>query len=61
MNYSERKLSNALFIIIGLLFVFSMLSIAFSFNSLLKDIVYTAGLLIGITLIIYYKKRSNNK
>lgn len=45
MSYSERELSNALFILIGLLFVFSIFSIAFSFNSLLKDIVYTVGLL----------------
>jgi len=45
----------------GLLFVFSMLSIAFSFNSFLEDIVYAAGFLIAITLIIFYGKQSKQE
>lgn len=45
----------------GLLFVFSMLSIAFSFDSLLKDIVYAAGFIIAIVLIYFYRTQAKQE
>lgn len=51
----EKRLSTSLFILMGLLFVFSMFSIAFSFNSLMKDIVYAAGFIIAIFLFVFYR------
>ncbi|MEK4800699.1 hypothetical protein MHI02_03770 [Oceanobacillus sp. FSL K6-0118] len=57
MSNSSKKLSTGLFILMGLLFIFSMLSIAFSFSSLVKDIVYTTGFLIAIIFILFYRKR----
>ena len=59
LNKSSKRLSTSTFILMGLLFVFSMLSIAFSFSSLLKNIVYAAGFLIAIVLIIFIKFKIN--
>ncbi|WP_416150283.1 hypothetical protein ACM26V_04670 [Salipaludibacillus sp. HK11] len=54
---SSEKRSTVFLILVGTLFVFSILSIVFSFDSLIKDIVYSAGFLIAIILSIYYKKQ----
>ena len=60
LNNPSEKLSTSLFILMSSLFVFSMLSIAFSFNSLLKDIVYSLGFLIAIGLIIFFRKQAKH-
>jgi len=50
----------ALLILVGLLFVFSVFSIIFSIDSIVKDIVYATGFLIAIIIVIYFKKGKNN-
>ncbi|PYZ94897.1 hypothetical protein CR194_05075 [Salipaludibacillus keqinensis] len=60
MNSSEK--STTLFLIlVGILFVFSILSIVFSFDSLIKDIVYSVGFFIAIILRIYYRKQAKQE
>jgi len=60
LDSPSKKLSTSLFILMGSLFVFSILSIAFSFNSLLKDIVYSLGFLIAIGLILFFRKQAKD-
>jgi len=50
----------ALFILVSLLFVFSVFSITFSNDSIVKDIVYATGFLTAIIIVIYFKKEENN-
>lgn len=57
MRMSSKVLSNILVLLVGLLFVFSMFSIGFSFSSVIKDIVYAAGFLTTIILVILIRKQ----
>jgi hypothetical protein len=50
-----KKRSNAFLILLGALFVFSIISMVFSFNSLTKDIVYVTGFFIALILAFYYR------
>ena len=58
MNHSSRD--TALLILVGLLFVFSVFSIIFTIDSIIKDIVYVTGFLIAIIIVIYFKKGEKN-
>jgi len=58
LNHSSRD--TALLILVGLLFVFSVFSIIFTIDSIIKDIVYVTGFLIAIIIVIYFKKGEKN-
>ncbi|MFG6497008.1 hypothetical protein P8610_16730 [Fictibacillus sp. UD] len=60
MKFVEKR-TNVFLILSGILFVFSIFSMIFSFNSLLKDIVYVLGFLFAIIIHIYYRKRIKNE
>lgn len=54
---TEEKRLNTFLLISGTLFVFSLLSIIFKFDSLIKDIVYAAGFLVALIIHLYYRKK----
>ncbi|PYZ94903.1 hypothetical protein CR194_05110 [Salipaludibacillus keqinensis] len=60
MNSSGKR-TTIFLILVGILFVFSILSIVFSFDSLIKDIVYSVGFFIAIILSIYYRKQAKQE
>jgi hypothetical protein len=45
----------------GILFVFSILSIIFSFDGLIKDVVFSAGFLTAIIINIYYRMKNHKE
>ncbi|RPK04739.1 hypothetical protein [Priestia endophytica] len=55
----NKKRSNAFLIIIGILFIFSICSLIFSFDSRVDDVVYCVGFLIAIILAIFYRKKEH--
>ncbi|MFA9559499.1 hypothetical protein ACERII_19500 [Evansella sp. AB-rgal1] len=58
---SSEKRTTAFLVLSGILFVFSILSILFSFDSFIKDIVYSLGFLIAIILSLFYKKQAKQE
>ncbi|MDR7073205.1 hypothetical protein [Fictibacillus barbaricus] len=50
--------STAFLGLLGGLFIFSILSWFISFNDVTKDIVYFTGLLVAISIRLFYKRKS---
>lgn len=58
---TESNRSTAFLILTGLLFLFSIFSIFFSVDSIIKDIVYAIGFLIAIIILVYFIKSEKRK
>lgn len=55
---NEKRL-NAFLFLSGILFVFSMLSMFFSIDDLIKDIVFSIGFLIAILIHLSFRNQRN--
>ncbi|MBH0155152.1 hypothetical protein IHV10_02170 [Fictibacillus sp. 5RED26] len=58
MKKTSEKRLNAFFLLTGILFLYSIFSKMYHFNSILNDIVYALGFIFAILIHLHYRKKT---
>ncbi|MFP7486240.1 hypothetical protein SFC65_18940 [Priestia filamentosa] len=58
---ANKKINNAFLILSPALFIFSICSLIFSFDSRVRDVVYCIGFLIAFIIAILFKRQEHKE